>query len=180
MDQPNDQPRRQARRVFQGVRFDVEQLDIRTRDGGTARREVVSHPGSVVVLGVLEDERVLLIRNHRFAVNQTLWELPAGTLEQGEDPAACARRELTEETGYEPRQVHWLCSFYTTPGICNEYMHVYKAVNLHHVGQNLDEGERIKVHPLGMERVLEMIRDHEIIDAKTLAVLLYFDRINTT
>ena len=92
-------------KLFRGVKFDVELRDVPTRDGQTARREVVVHPGAVVVLPLLDGDRVVLIRNHRFSIDETLWELCAGTLEPGEEPAATAARELVEETGYDAARI---------------------------------------------------------------------------
>ena len=113
--------------IFQGVKFGVERRRVPTRDGGSAIREVVVHPGAVVVLPFLDDGRVVMIRNRRFAVDETLWELCAGTLEPGEDPAVTAARELVEETGYEASSIEALTTFYTSPGICDERMYAFVA-----------------------------------------------------
>lgn len=161
-------------RVFDGARFSVDRIKLRIAPGKLADREIVNHPGAVVVLGVLEDERVVMIRNERFAVGQTLWELPAGTLEAGEPAEVCAGRELIEETGYEAQRIEPLTTFYTTPGICTERMEAYLATGLHHVGQDLEETERIEVEPLPMDRILTMAERGEIADGKTLATLLYY------
>ncbi len=135
-------------------------------------RELVVHPGAVVILPCIED-RVLLIRNYRFAVKKTLWELPAGTLESGESPETCAARELIEETGYQADQIKPLLHFYTTPGFCDEILYAYEASGLTFVGQNLDEGEQIEVVPTPFAKAVEMIFSGEIVDAKTISVLLY-------
>ncbi len=159
--------------VFKGVRFDVHAVELPRRSGGVMRREIVRPPDSVVVLPVLDNGDVVLIRNDRFAVGQTLWEVCAGTLEPGEDPDACAARELIEETGYEADTLTPLTSFYPTPGFCTEFMRGYRATGLRHVGQHLDETERITPQVLSMPQALTMIRDGSIRDAKTIALLLY-------
>ena len=161
-------------RVFEGVKFAVEKVKLRDEGGGQVDRELVVHPGAVVILGVLDDGRVVMIRNERFAVGKALWELPAGTLEAGEHPADCAARELAEETGYEASSVEPLCAFYSTPGICTEYMRAFVARGLRHVGQNLEAGEKIEAEPVEMDRLLAMIRGGEVEDGKTIAAVLHY------
>lgn len=162
-----------TRRIFTGVKFAVDQITVPTRDGSTAVRERITHPGAVVVLPITQDDRVVMIRNHRFAVGQTLWELCAGTLEPPEPPAACAGRELIEETGYEAGRIESLCQFYTTPGMTNELMHAFVAHDLKHVGQQLEATEQIEVELVPRADVLQMVRTGEIVDAKSIAALLY-------
>ncbi len=159
---------------LEGVRFNVYAMGYPARGGGTHRREVVVPHDAVVVLPVLEDGRVVLIRNERFAVGKTLLELPAGTLEEDEDPAACAGRELTEETGYVAEQISRLTGFYTSPGFCTERMHAYLATGLTFEGQSLDETERITAEPMTMDDALRAMRNGEIEDAKTIATLLFY------
>ncbi len=170
---------RERARVFAGAKFAVDRLRLQTTDGKEALREVVVHPGAVVVLPLLDDGRVLMIRNHRFAVGETLWELPAGTLDAEESPAACADRELKEEAGYAAGRLDPLGAFYTSPGICTERMHAYLATELTSVGQDLEPTERIVVEPLAWDRVLEMARAGEIADGKTLVTLLRYQTFGT-
>jgi ADP-ribose pyrophosphatase len=167
-----DQPERQ--RVFDGVKFSVDVVRRPRRGGGFAQREVVLHPGAVVVLGLLPDDRIVLIRNERFAVGKTLLELPAGTLEPPEPPEACAARELIEETGYQAGRLETMTRFYTSPGICTELMHAFLATDLKPVGQSLEETEQITVEPTALGEALEHVRRGRIQDAKTIATLLYF------
>lgn len=162
------------RRVFEGAVFDLDEVHLREADGSTRTRQVVVHGGSVVVLAVLDDGRVVMIRNNRFAVGKPLWELCAGTLEEGEEPVVCAARELIEETGYEAAKIERLCGFYSCPGLCTEYLHCFLATGLNHVGQSLDETEQIEVHAMEPERVMEMVRSGEIEDAKTISALMYW------
>jgi ADP-ribose pyrophosphatase len=162
--------------VFQGVKFDVERRHVPTHDGGTAVREVVVHPGAVVVLPLLDDGRVVMIRNHRFAVGETLWELCAGTLEPGEEPIVTAARELIEETGYEAGRIEPLTVFYTSPGICDERMCAFVATDLSEVGQRLEATEQIEVARLARPEVMALAASGEIRDGKTLATLLFWDR----
>jgi len=166
-------------KAFTGARFDVYAVELDRRGGGTMRREVVVTMDAVVILPLLppgegeDDPGVVLIRNRRFAVDQTLWELPAGTLEPGEDPAEAAGRELIEETGYRAETIEPVTAFYPTPGFCTERMHAYRARGLTHVGQDLDETEQIEVRVTPWREALAMARDGRIMDGKTLALLLH-------
>jgi ADP-ribose pyrophosphatase len=139
-------------------------------------REVVVHPGAVVVMGFLPDDQILLIRVRRYAVGQTLVELPAGTLEKGEDPMNCAGRELLEETGYLAGRIQPLGNFFTSPGILSEKMYAFAAYDLEKQQQALEEGEEIEVIPTGYDDAIEMIRYGQIHDGKTIATLLMYDK----
>jgi ADP-ribose pyrophosphatase len=170
---PSDAPP-VRRRVLTGARFNVDRLVLRGRDGREVERELVVHPGSVVIVPVLDDGQIVLIRNERPSVGRALWELPAGTLEQGEDPSACAARELEEETGYRAARVERLTAFFACPGTSTERMHAFVATGLSLVGQKLEPTEQIRPEPRALERVVEMVRDGEIEDAKTIAAVLFY------
>jgi ADP-ribose pyrophosphatase len=160
--------------LVRGSRFDVERRLVPRRDGGSEAREVVVHPGSVVILPLLDDGRIVLIRNARFSVNRTLWELPAGTRDPKEAVAQCAARELEEETGYRARELEELLAFYPAPGIADERMHAFVARGLEPTEQRLDATEQIEVHPTAATEVLRMIKSGEIEDAKTIATVLFW------
>jgi ADP-ribose pyrophosphatase len=146
-------------------------------DGKLHVRETVQHPGAVTVLPILDDGRVCLIRNYRVAVDKTLVELPAGTLEPGEDPATTAGRELIEETGYRAASIDKLSEFYMSPGILNERMHLYLARGLRPGPPALEPGEQIETWVVPWAEAMRMALDGSIEDAKTLVGLLYFDRL---
>jgi ADP-ribose pyrophosphatase len=160
--------------LFVGRRFRVERVVQTTPDGARHVREVVRHPGAVVVLPLLADGRVCLIENYRVAVGQTLWELPAGTLEPNEDPAETARRELAEETGYRAGRIEHLLSFYTSPGVLDERMHLYLATELAAGPLQLEAGEDIRPRLVAWDEALAMLARGEIRDAKSIAGLLYY------
>ena len=162
------------KRLFHGILFDVLSVEAEHPKGGKMRRELVDHPGAVVILPFLNKEEILLIRNKRDIVQRTLWELPAGKLEKDEKPEACAARELQEETGYQATKFTPQLNFFTTPGFSNELIYGYVAEDLTHVGQNLDESEEIDVEPTKLSDALQMIKEGTICDAKTICALLHF------
>lgn len=163
------------RTIHKGRKFDFEIASVR-QGGKVLDREVVRHPGAVTVLPVLDDGRLILVRNFRFAVEQRLLECCAGTIERGEEPARCAERELIEETGYRSDHLIPLGAFYTTPGMTDERMHAFVATNLSHVGQALEEDESIDVETLDAAQVLDMIDRGEIVDGKSIATILMAER----
>jgi ADP-ribose pyrophosphatase len=160
--------------LFEGRRFRVERAVQVTPDGAEHVREVVRHPGAVVVLPLLPDGRICLLRNYRVAVRETLVELPAGTLEPDEDPAETARRELAEETGYRAGRIEHLLTFWMSPGILDERMHLYLAEDLEPGPTALEAGEDIQPLLCTSDEAMEMVRRGEIRDAKTLTGLLYW------
>ncbi len=160
--------------IHRGTRVNLRETRLARRGGGELVREIAEVADAVVVLPLLEGDRVVLIRNERFVVRGTLWELPAGTLEAGEDPDLCAGRELEEETGYRAERVERLMGFWPSPGFSTEFMHAYVARGLSVVGQSLDETERIEPVVVAMSEALSMVRDGRIVDGKTILTLLWW------
>jgi ADP-ribose pyrophosphatase len=155
--------------IFKGSR-----ISMYTKKTGASTKEIIAHPGAVVILPLLDNDQIVLIRNDRIAIGEVLWELPAGTLEEGEHPEATAKRELQEETGYLCQHLTPLTFFYTTPGFCNERMFAYIATQLSAGPQHLDEGEKITVETFSWNTTEKMLRNGEIKDAKTIAALLFY------
>ena len=166
----------QGQVAFTGKLFNVEVIEFTSREGRAVRREVVRHPGAVVIVPIFADNRLAMIRNYRIAVDQRLWELPAGKLERGEDPQRAASRELEEETGYRAGRIEKLGEFYTSPGFADERIRAYLAQDLEEVGQRLEPGEDIVLELLPLKQVLEMLDRGEIRDAKTIAALYLWER----
>jgi ADP-ribose pyrophosphatase len=160
--------------LFQGKRFRVERAVQMGADGTEHAREIVRHPGAATILPIFEDRRVCLVQNYRVSVGQVLVELPAGTLEPGEDPAETARRELAEETGYRAGRIELLRTFYMSPGILDEKMFLYLATELEAGSMDLDAGEDIRPLVVTWQEALDMVRNGRIQDAKTLVGLLYY------
>ena len=173
----NNGPEISRRLLHKGTRFDFESVTYRTGTGAEISRDVVRHPGAVVILPMLdmpgEARKVVMIRNFRASIGAELWELPAGTREAGEPAAATAGRELIEETGYESATIEELGRFHTTPGLTDELMYAYVATGLRHVGQELEAGELITVHCLPVAEVFAMANRGEICDAKSLLCLFW-------
>lgn len=157
----------------------MERLEFATvgdSRAATVVRDVVRHPGAVAVVPVLDGDRIVLVRNHRVAVDEWLYELCAGKLERGEEPAAAAARELEEETGYSAGRIEPLGRFYTSPGFADELMHVFEATDLTEVPRRLEPGERIEVEVRTLAEVLDMVGDGRIRDGKTIAGLMLWLR----
>ena len=162
--------------VYTGKRIRLEVHHLQTDSGKRIQKEVCIHPGAVVILPFLNDDTILLIRNHRYTIAQTLIELPAGGLEKNEDPMNGAGRELVEETGYVAGRLRRLVDFYSSPGILSEKMYTFAAYDLEKAAQRLEEDEEIEVLPTPFNRAVRMIADGQIIDGKTIATLLAYDR----
>ena len=160
--------------IFAGKIAEVHDVGIRMPDGKVVQRDFIHYKGAAVILPVLDDGAIVLIRNYRFAVEEHLWELPAGILEDAEDPADCAARELTEETGYTARSIEKLGEFYPGPGTNDERMHSFLASGLTDGEQNLEEYEQITVDVFPAAKVRQMVCDGTIHDGKTIATLAMY------
>jgi len=161
-------------RAYTGSVVDLRVDVVQYPNGHTTTREVVEHPGGAVVVPVLDDGRILLIQQYRHPASAALFELPAGRLESSEPPDVCAARELQEETGYTTAKLTPLASMYTSPGICDEILHIYLAQHCTAApdGQDLDAGESLlTVHPTSVAEIFTMIDTGKIWDGKTLTGL---------
>ena len=160
------------RAVYDGRVLSLHVDEVEEPGGVRATREVVRHRGSVATLAVSADDRVILVRQYRYAVDDALWELPAGRLDAGETPEQGARRELLEEVGLEAGEVEPLAVFYTTPGFCDELMHLFRASALRQVPPRPEDDERIEPRWFALDEALSMIHRGEIQEGKTLVALL--------
>jgi ADP-ribose pyrophosphatase len=158
--------------VFNGQVFQVEVQTVEMPDQRHARREIVRHGGGACILAVDDARNVYLVRQYRIAFASELLEVPAGKLEPGETPEACARRELAEETGLRANHIERLASMYPTPGYCSEVLHIFLATGLVEGEAAPDDGEHLICQAYPLEDVLAMIDRGEIADAKTQIALL--------
>jgi ADP-ribose pyrophosphatase len=166
----------QSKIVYKGAAFSVSSDRVREPNGVVARRDVVRHSGSAVILAVDDsrpDPRILLERQYRYAADAYLWELPAGRVDPGEKPLAGAKRELLEETGYRAAKWTKALFFYPSPGFLDETMTVYLARGLRAGDAQPEEDERIECQLMPLSRALEMVRSGEICDGKTIAFVLW-------
>ena len=157
--------------IYKGKIFEVR-LDRVSEDGKEYERAVVSHPGSAVIVPVFDNGTVALVRQYRHPARESLLELPAGSLEQGEDPHTGALRELEEEIGVIADNVELIAEFYVSPGFLSEKMYVYLATGLTGTAQNLDEDENIEIVRVPLSGAVEMALSGKIQDAKTIAGIL--------
>ena len=162
--------------LLEGRIFTVERCSWNDGDGCERIREVVRHPGAVTIVPVLDDGRLVLVRNWRIAVGGPLWELPAGKREPGEPPIETAARELAEETGYSAGTLTAIGTYYTSPGFADELMHAYVATDMIAGSPCPEPGEEVVAEAFTMEQVDSMIADGTFIDGKSLAAILLWRR----
>jgi ADP-ribose pyrophosphatase len=160
--------------VYEGKVFGVRRDEIAEPSGLQVTREVVTHPGSVVILPVLPDGRILMVRQYRHATRQFLWELVAGRIEQGEDPREAAARELIEETGYRAKRFTIFLDLFPTPGFLEERMYILLAEGLTRGEAHPEADEQIVRKAYRPKELQEMIRRGKLRDAKSIAGLLYY------
>ena len=147
------------RSIFKGRKLELVLDSVRLPNGRDVERELVLHPGAVVIVPLLRPGVILLLKQYRHAVGGELYELPAGTLEPDEPPEACAARELVEETGFRAASLRILTRFWSSPGILREEMHLFLAQDLERTRQDLDVDEMIEVQEVRLEDAVEMVRD---------------------
>ena len=162
--------------VHVGRRIRVAVDTLTTATGQTIRRDLILHPGAVVILPVLDAGHVVLIRNFRFSVGATLWEIPAGTVEPDEKLEDCAKRELAEETGYTAAKWTYRGFLYASPGVLDEKLHLFIAEDLTPGAMRPEADEQIEPVTLELNEAIRMCVDGEIKDAKTIASLLLWER----
>ena len=166
----------QERKLSSEMKFDGKLIkvtyDIADVNGKEAWREVVHHPGASAVVAIDEDNRIIMEKQFRYALNDYLLEIPAGKLDAGEDPLVCAKRELEEETGIIASEWISLGTIATSPGFCNEVIHLYVAKGLSKGEIHWDEDEYVEVERYTFDELLQRIKEETIKDSKTLSALL--------
>jgi ADP-ribose pyrophosphatase len=158
--------------VYDGKLFKVVREKVRLANGNERPREIVVHPGAVALVPVDGDGRILMVRQYRRAAGRVLLEIPAGTREPDEDAETCARRELSEETGYKAATVERLAGFYSAPGFCTEWLECYLLTGLSESPGQADDDENIELERLTADEAIAAITRGEICDAKSICGIL--------
>jgi ADP-ribose pyrophosphatase len=165
-------------RLYTGRIINLDVDTVRFPDGSAGTLEILRHPGAAAVVPFLDDPRsddprIVLIRQFRHAADGDLWEIPAGRLDAGEEPEACARRELREETGYSAGDCRRLVTILTTPGFTDERIHLFLAIGLRTGDHAREADEFVEVHEVRWSEALRLVAEGEVTDAKSLVALLY-------
>ncbi len=160
--------------IYRGRKVSLSKLRVELPNGRVADVETVEYKGSVAILAFVSRDRIILLEQYRPVIGKWHLEIPAGTLNEGEDPVECAIRELEEETGYTPKKLYKLGGFYLSPGYSTEYMHIFVAEDLVPGRAHPEPSEVIKLRDTSIEEAISMVKKGIIDDAKTvLALLLY-------
>jgi len=172
-DQPDPAPPRvlKSERPFSGRLLKLRVDTVETARG-VSTREVVEHPGAVLLVAVDEHDRVFFVRQYRHPVGRVLLELPAGTIDEGESPEACAERELREEIGFRPRSLQRTGGFFLSPGYSNEYIHLFLATDLEEAPLDTGDEDDLRSLSVSWTEALRLVDSGEIQDAKSIAALL--------
>lgn len=160
--------------VFKGKRISVRIEGVHTKDGKIVKKEIVEHPGAVVILPILDDKKIVAVKQFRVAINDWIYELPAGTLDRKETPEECALRELEEETGYRASKIKEMFRMYPAPGYSSEIMYSFLATDLEKSEQKLESSEIIYPIIVEFNELLNLILREKVIDAKTISTLLFY------
>lgn len=162
---------KESSRLYEGKILNLRVDQVQFEDGTSTIREVIEHRGAAAIVPILEGDKVVLVRQFRYAANSELLEIPAGTLELGEAPEICAMRELEEETGYKSQEMLRIMECHIAPGYSTERIHFFLARALVRTEMKTDEDKRIKIEVIPIREALVRIRDGEIRDAKTVCGL---------
>ncbi len=159
--------------IYKGKIIDVNVHTVKLPDGRESKREIVNHCGGVAILAYKDSNTLFMVEQFRKPIEHVLLEIPAGKIEQNEDMESCGRRELEEEIGYKAKKFQYLGKVVTSPGFCDEYIYFFKAEDLYK-GRNdiCDQDEFINVKEVKLDKIKEMIKNGEIIDAKTICAFM--------
>jgi ADP-ribose pyrophosphatase len=172
---PDPLPERRV--IYRGLKIDLALQPVRLADGAVADREVVLHRGAVALVPMVDANHVCLVTNDRYAVGETLLEIPAGTIDEGETPDQTAHRELAEETGYHAASITFLRSWHVSPGVMYERMFLYSCEDLTPGPTDHQPDERLETRIVAWPEALAMVHDGRISDAKTMLALLLCERL---
>src|SRR5690625_1712276 len=158
-----------TKKIFNGKIISLQVDDVELPDGSTSKREIVKHPGAVAVIPITEEGKIIFVKQYRKPLERSLLEIPAGRLEEGEEPVTTAKRELEEETGYTAEDFSFVASFYTSPGFADEIIHIYETNTLKklEIPVEKDEDEFLSIVELTLEEAVKAVENKQIHDAKT-------------
>lgn len=176
-DQHLIETRLDSTQTYDGYFLKVHSDSVRLPNGDTATREYIRHPGAVVILPVFDDGSILLERQYRYPMEQVMIEFPAGKIDPGEDPLACAKRELQEETGYTAREWRFVCTIHNAIAYSDEHLDIYLANGLTAGESALDDGEFLEVFKASLQDMLSWIREGKITDVKTVIGAFWLEKI---
>jgi ADP-ribose pyrophosphatase len=165
------------RNVFEGSVIRVDSLEVLLQNGKKVKRDLVLHPGASVIIPINENNELYMVRQYRKPIEKISLEIPAGKLDAGEEPLECAIRELKEETGVEAEKVKHLFSIHSTPGFCNEILHMFVATGIVEGKACTDEDEFLSVEKIHIDKLMDMVLSGEITDAKTVIGIMAAQRI---
>ncbi|NMA49659.1 MAG: NUDIX hydrolase [Tissierellia bacterium] len=157
-----------SEKLYEGKIINLRIDTVELPDKKYSKREIVEHPGGVAIVGITDENEILLVKQYRKAVDRVLLELPAGKIEVNEEPKETAFKELKEETGYSTENLEYLLEFYTSPGFSTEKVYIFLAENMEKGEQELESGEYIEVESYKIDDLIKMIKKGEIIDSKTI------------
>jgi ADP-ribose pyrophosphatase len=163
-----------SRVIFEGRAVKLRIDTVRTADGRKSTREIIEHADCIAVVAVDAEDNVLLVRQYRKPLEKELLEIPAGGIDGGEDASAAVIREMQEETGFYPKRVERLCGFYSSPGYCNEYLHLFLATDLVPGRLYAEDTAGIEVVPVPVAQIPALINSGKVEDAKSIAGLLMY------
>lgn len=163
--------------VYKGKFISLDTVEVVLPDGNRSTRDIILHPGASVVVPLSENNEIYMVRQYRKPIEKVTLELPAGKLDEGEDPKVCAERELKEETGIEAAKIEHMISIHSTPGFSTEVLHLYLASGLTEGTANSDEDEFVSCEKYKIDELIGMIMSNEITDAKTIIGILMADRM---
>jgi len=170
----------ESNKVFKGIILDVYHDKILLPNGRQAMREIVRKKSATAIVAVSNDDKILLVKQHRPAINEFMLEVPAGIFDEGESAEQCGLRELEEETGFVAGKMTFLTKMYASVGFCDELVHIYLAEDLIAGKQNFDEDEFLTVEEYALEDAIKMIFNGEIKDSKTIAGILAYREMKKT
>ena len=151
--------------------FSVNLDEVKKANGRFTKRVFINHPQASAIIPYISDDKIIMVRQYRYALKRETLEIPAGKIDEGESPEQCIKREMIEETGFDAGSIEWMYTYAPAVGYSNELIHIYKGKHLHKVDTTIDSSEISSIEIIGIKEVLEMIKNHTIYDSKTIIAM---------